>query len=224
MSVTKAIRVPLVLAILSVGPVLILNDNPTSQFVGFCAFIAAMFGVAVNSSIATYHRSQMVGRASFPARSGLATVSALTWCVVGVSLAAMGFGYISYVISSENYHVMRSPPGLPGGMALTSAALSGLSCGAASLFYVASPTIHVYRTSMLFTITTLAATILWSVLSFTPFANSAAESHSAGAGLGTFLVVFAIPGIAIASLVLHVLLIHSIRHLINLSSPPNRLA
>jgi hypothetical protein len=92
------------------------------------------------------------------------------------------------------------------------------------LLYIARPVIQIYRASMLFTFAALAATILWSAVSYPPFANSDSRSHSVGAGFGTFLVVFAIPSVAIFFLALHFFLIRSLRQLSNLQVPSRSLA
>lgn len=216
MSFFRVIRAPLALGILSVLFVLVLDDHPTGQFIGVCAGVAGMIGFSINSASATYQRARVAGRATSPFRSGVATVSALTWCVIGFMLVVMGAGYISYVMRSEYYHVMKDPPGLLGGVVLVAAALSGLCSGAAGLFYLARPTIRFYRASILAAVSAVVATISWSIVSYPPFANSASHSHSAGAGFGTFLVVFAIPLMVIVLLVLHLLLIRSLRKLIDL--------
>jgi len=209
----KPLQIPLALATLSIVPTWILNDGAPILGFSFWACIAGATGFAVNAAIATFRRYRVTGNVACSIRSCVSIITSLGWCVLGIVVVTVSWGHLSHMFSSGSYHPLRDPPGVAATLVLLAAGLLGFWCGLFALFFLQHPSRSCYRISQILGFTTVVALFVWSMVSYGPFAASDAQSHSVGAGVGTFLVVFALPLMVDSYMALQLVLIWSLRTL-----------
>jgi hypothetical protein len=219
-NVVQILKFPIGLAALSIIPVWVLNNGASVREFTFWVTLAGAAGFAVNAATATFRRYQVLGNDARSLRTYMSILSSLGWCVLGLYIAALCWGHLSYILSSEYYNPVIDSPGIPGTLALMILGFLGVLCGASGLLYLQHPSLRCYRTVNLIGFTTIATILGWSLVSYGPAMASVKQTHAVGAGLGAILFTVALPLLTVCLMLLHLWLIRTLRILVSFDDHP----